>query len=130
MESADYSIMFIHIKGKNNVLGDVISRLKMLNIYNNLLENQKAWVVNYTQEVVMEICATTMHTISTSTMYNEQKRDKMCKKLVSQIYYSNKSHFRSVTMSVGGILQNTPICSWFAAWCNCSTTFISTNFPA
>ena len=32
MELADNNIMFIHIKGKNNVLEDAISRLKTLNI--------------------------------------------------------------------------------------------------
>ena len=32
MELADYNITFIHIKGKNNVLGDAISRLKTLHI--------------------------------------------------------------------------------------------------
>ena len=28
MELADYNITFVHIKGKNNVLADAISRLK------------------------------------------------------------------------------------------------------
>ena len=50
--------MFVHIKGKNNVLADAISRLKTLNIYKEPLENPKAYVVNNTQEIVMEICAT------------------------------------------------------------------------
>ena len=33
MEVADYNITFVHIKGKNNVLADAISRLKAFIIY-------------------------------------------------------------------------------------------------
>ena len=54
MELADYNITFVHIKGKNNVLADAISRLKTLNIY--ILENPKAQVVNNTQQVVANMC--------------------------------------------------------------------------
>ena len=41
MGLADFNIMFIHIKVKNNVLADTTSRLKTLNIYKGLLENKK-----------------------------------------------------------------------------------------
>ena len=41
MELADYDITFIHIKGKNNVLADAISRLKMLDIYKEPMRIQK-----------------------------------------------------------------------------------------
>ena len=58
VELADYNITFVHIKGKNNVLADAISRLKTLNIYQEPLENPKAQVGNYAQEGVTEICAT------------------------------------------------------------------------
>ena len=63
--------MFVHIKGKNTALVDAISRLKTLNIYKEPLENPTAQVVNNTQEVIMEICATNIHTISTSMLCNE-----------------------------------------------------------
>ena len=33
MELADCNIMFVYIRGKNNVLTDAISRLKTLNTY-------------------------------------------------------------------------------------------------
>ena len=33
MELADYNITFVHIKAKNNVLPDTISKLKTLNIF-------------------------------------------------------------------------------------------------
>ena len=45
MELAGYDITFIHIKGKNNVPVDAISRLKTLNISKEPFENSKAQVV-------------------------------------------------------------------------------------
>ena len=69
---ADYNIMFVHIKGQNNVLADAILGLKPLYIYKEASENAKT-------QVVMEICATNMHTISTSMLHTEQKWDKTCK---------------------------------------------------
>ena len=62
-------------------------------------------IVNNTQEVSIEICANSVHTISISMFCTEQKWDKTCKKLVSQICHGNRSNFKSVTMYVGGILQ-------------------------
>ena len=41
MELADYNITFVHLKGKNTVLADTISRLKMLDIYKEPMENPK-----------------------------------------------------------------------------------------
>ena len=105
MELAGNNIMFVHIKGKSNVLVDAISRFKTLNIYNGPWEIPKAQVGNNTQVIVMEICATNMHNVSTSMLHTEGKWDKTCRKLVSQIYYGNKSRFKSVIMSTSGILQ-------------------------
>ena len=51
MELAEYNITFVHIKGKNNVLADNISRL---NIYKEPLENPKTQVVNNTQKTLWE----------------------------------------------------------------------------
>ena len=62
----------------------------MLNIYKEMLENSKAQIISNSQLAVMEICATSMHTIDTDPLYNEQKWDTMCKKLASQIWHSNK----------------------------------------
>ena len=49
MELADYDIKFVHMKDKHNILADTISRLKMLNIYKEPLQNPKVQVVNNTQ---------------------------------------------------------------------------------
>ena len=105
MELADYNIMFVHIKGKNNVLADTISRLKTLNIYKEPFENTKTPVVSNTQENIMEICETDKHTVSTTMFCTEQKWDIMCRKLASQLCQGYKSSFKSVIMSLNGILQ-------------------------
>ena len=99
MVLADYNIMFVHIKGKKNVLADAIFKLKTLNIYEEPLENPKAQVVNNIQLVVAEICATNMHTISTRML---------CNILASQIHHGTKKSFKSVTMSAHSI-------AWYAA---------------
>ena len=77
----------------------------MLNIYEEPLENPEAQIVSNSQSVITEICATSMHTIDADLLHNEQKVDKMCKKLVSQIHGSNKINFMLVTLSADGILQ-------------------------
>ena len=80
MELADYKISFVHIKGKHNILADTISRLKLLNIY----EEASSMNSYNSQSVVTEICATSMHNIDSGTFCNEQKWDKTCK-MLSQI---------------------------------------------
>ena len=57
------------------------------------------------QENVIEICATDIHTISTSMIHTEQKWDIKCIKLVSQLCHNNKSSFKSVKISANHILQ-------------------------
>ena len=90
MQLADYNIKIIHINGKHKILADAISRLKMFNIYKEPLENPKVQVVNNKQQVVTEVCATSMQTIGIDEIHNEQKLDNMCKKLASQIHCSHK----------------------------------------
>ena len=80
MELADYNITFLYIKSKNNFLADAISKLKMVNIYEEPLENPKAQVVINAQEVVTEMCATNMHTVNTRTICSEQKWGMKCTK--------------------------------------------------
>ena len=46
MELTDYSITFGHIKGRNKILADAISRLKMLNICDEPWGNPNGQVVN------------------------------------------------------------------------------------
>ena len=73
MELGEYNITFVYNIGKSNVLVDPISRLKTLNIYKELLENQKTPTISNTQGYVMEVSANGMHTISTSMHQTKQK---------------------------------------------------------
>ena len=41
MELADYNMIFVHIEGKNNVLVDIISRLKRLTILQRTIAEPK-----------------------------------------------------------------------------------------
>ena len=87
---ADYNIMLLHTKAKNNVLADAIFRLKTLDIYKETLENLKTPAVSNTQGHVMEICETNMHTISTTMIHTEQKWDIICKKTSIRMRPQNK----------------------------------------
>ena len=51
----------------------------MLNIYKKPLENPKVQVVNNTQQVVTEVCATSMHNMGVDTLHNEQSKTKCVK---------------------------------------------------
>ena len=84
MEFANYNIVFLHIKGKNNGLVDAISRLKTLDIYKESLEKPKIPAVSNMQGHFMEICATDMHTSGTIMICTEQKWGIICKTLESQ----------------------------------------------
>ena len=55
MELAEYTVTFMHIKGKNNVLVDTISRLKTLNIFKEPLKNPKTPAVSSTQGYITEV---------------------------------------------------------------------------
>ena len=102
MELTDYNIMFVHIKGKNNVLADAFSRLKTLNIYQEPLENPKRPVVSNMQGHVMETCNSHAHQ-SPTMLHTEQMQT--CKRNSATIMPSNKSSFKSVLMSANSILQ-------------------------
>ena len=49
MELTDYNITFVNIKDKHNISADAITRLKMMNIHEEPLENPKAQTVTHNQ---------------------------------------------------------------------------------
>ena len=71
LELTDYNMTFVHIESKNNVLTDTISRLEMLDIYKEAMENPKISTVSNMQEHVTEVHATNMHTLSTTMLCTE-----------------------------------------------------------
>ena len=44
----EYDITFVHIRGKDNILADVISRLHIINIYEQAIETQHSHVTKTT----------------------------------------------------------------------------------
>ena len=77
----------------------------MLDISKGQLKNQNVQVVNNMQQVITEVCATSMRNTGTDTLYSEQKQDKRCKKLASQICHTSKNSSKSFTLSAKGVLQ-------------------------
>ena len=69
------------------------------------MENPKTPVVSNTQGNGTEICATDMHTVSTTMLHTVQMWDIRCRKLASQMHHGNKISFKSVIMSENDILQ-------------------------
>ena len=55
MELVDYNIPFVNIKGSNNILADAISRLKMLNIYKDPIEDPKMLKAGHLQQHIAEV---------------------------------------------------------------------------
>ena len=86
MESADYDIKSIHIKGKHNMFADAILRLKTLKIYKEQLENPRVQVVNNMQQVATEVLATSMHMLRIDMLCSDQKWDYMSKEIASQLH--------------------------------------------
>ena len=79
----------------------------MLSIYKEQLENPKVKVVNNVQQVVREVCATSMHTIGVDALCNGQKQYKMCKKLLSPRHHSNKNSSKPFTLSADHYFKST-----------------------
>ena len=97
--------MFIHIKSKHNILADAISRLPILNIYKEPIENPEVLALNDTQQVFAEVHATSVQTIGIDSIHDGQKWDKACKKLDLQIHCSNENSSKPLTLSADGVLQ-------------------------
>ena len=73
MELADYDITFVHVNFSNNILTDVISRLKMLDIYRHPIENPKMIKASDLQQHVTEINTSKIHTLNNNALCAEQR---------------------------------------------------------
>ena len=70
MELSDYNLTFIHIKGSNNILADAVSRLKILDIYKELLDHPKA---SDTITCIAVMVSSNIQTLSIDKLCTEQK---------------------------------------------------------
>ena len=91
----DYKIIFVHIKGKDNILANAISRLHTLDIYEKTTETQPSPVVKTpitqqkgTIDLIQHIDSTPLPqslNMTSTTLQTIQKQDKFCKKHVNYI---------------------------------------------
>ena len=85
----EYDITFVHIKGKDNILADVISRLHTLDIYERTIETQHSPTIKTprtqqegTIDLIQNIDSTPLLqslNMSSATLWMLQKQDKFCK---------------------------------------------------
>ena len=86
----EYDITFVHIRGKDNVLADTISRLCTINVYNDTVENKQhhsldtqdtAHSSKEAENIQLFNSATPKQllNVSTTTLRNLQKQDTFCK---------------------------------------------------
>ena len=104
MELADYNITLVHIKGSNNILEDVISRLKMLEIYKDPIEDPKLLKASNTQQHIAEVNTSEIHTFSSNVLSAEQEWDITCQKLASQSHCCKKY-----------LQYSSSFCQWYSA---------------
>ena len=87
----EYDITFVHIRGKDNILADAISRLCTINVYEKALENkqhhslgtQDATHSSQKAEQIQQLDSATplqLLNMNTTMLQILQKQDKFCKK--------------------------------------------------
>ena len=88
----EYDITFVHIKGKDNILADAISRLCTIDIYEKTTETQNSHVAKLTTtqldgtvEQIQHIDSSSLLqplNMNSATLHTLQKLDKFCKSKV------------------------------------------------
>ena len=73
MELVGYYITFAQIKGKNNILEDAISRLKMLEIYKDSIEDTKMLKASALQQHITQVNTNKIHNLNS----NELRKNKI-----------------------------------------------------
>ena len=107
----EYDITFVHIRGKDNILADAISRLCTINVYKEAIEDkqhhlpdsQNATHSNVKVEQIQHLNSSTppqLLNMNTSMLYNLQKQDKFCKNKVSKLHANIDDRFYLNTDSI------------------------------
>ena len=99
----EHDITFVHIKGKDNILANAISRLHTLDIYEKTMETQHSPAVKtpITQQegtigLIQSIDSTPWLqslNMSSTNLQMFQKQDKFCKNKAHELHLGNKSSF-------------------------------------
>ena len=88
----EYDITFVHIRGKDNILTDAISRLCTIDIYKEAIETQQLPITQTTTTQLDEKVEQIQHVdsspflqllnMNSTTLCTLQKQDKFCKNKV------------------------------------------------
>ena len=99
----EYYITFVHIKGKDNILADAISRLHTIDIYEKTIETQHSHAVKTTTTQLDEMLKQIQHVNSSPllqslnmnfpTLCTLQKQDRFCKNKVCELHSGIHSNF-------------------------------------
>ena len=92
----EYDITFVHIKGKDNILTNAISRLRTILIYEKAIETQHSHAVKTTTTQQEETVKQIQHVnssppmqslnMNSTTLCTLQKQDKFCKNEVCKLH--------------------------------------------
>ena len=96
--------MFVHIRGKDNILADAISRLSTINVYDDATESKqhhslstedRAHSSRKAKNIQLLNSATPpqLLNISTTALRNLQKQDKFCKNRVHELHANINDKF-------------------------------------
>ena len=100
----EYDIKFVHIRGKDNILADAISRLHTINIYNDPTEvklqhpsipqnKDKSSKVTDNIQLLDTKNTQQLLNVTTETLKSLQKQEKFCKKKVHELKTGMQDQF-------------------------------------
>ena len=107
----EYDIEFVHIRGKDNILTDAISRLCTIDVYEEAIENHHLPVTQTTTQVDEKVKqiqhinssqSPQLLNMNSTTLYTLQKQDKFCKNKVQELHSGIDSTF---DLNTEGILK-------------------------
>ena len=106
----EYDITFVHIKGKDNILANGISRLHTLDIYEKAIETQHSPAVKTTTTQQEDTIECIQHidsaplpqslNMDSTTLCTLQKQDKFCKDKACELHSGINSSFYLNTDSI------------------------------
>ena len=119
-----YDITFVHIRGKDNILTDAISRLHTINIYEQAIETQHSHVTKTTTTQLDEIVEQIQHinsspllqllNMNSTTLCTLQIQDKFCKNKACKLhpgidstFYLNNDSILKQTL----VINNLEVCT-------------------
>ena len=120
----EYDITFVHIRGKDNILADAISRLCTIDIYEEAIETQHSPITQTTTTQLDQKVEQIHHVDSSQspkllnmnsiTLYTLQKQDKFYKNKVRELHSGIDSTFYLNTDSIlkqTEVINNLEICT-------------------